>query len=205
MTTLHFEDQRSADDFATFVRRALRVAPDGALRLQTSGTVLASWVEVLPGRSLTHTGLTLGLRVQRLTQPADLDIAVALVAVRDRLARGVETVFFVPPQQVSAPWLGISAPRSGWEPAATIAVARLQEIAREGIAEVAAGTPVVAGAAAVANLRERVWGRVPEEGMPAGAAFAADALGFLVGDEASWHRCGRWGRLSTPAGFVLTR
>lgn len=205
MSALRFEDQRSAHDFETFARRALRIAPDGAMRLQASDTVLASWVEVLPGRTLTHSGLTLGLRVQRLAESAHVDVAVSLASLRDRLARGMEQTLSVPPQEVSAPWLGITPPRSGWEPVAATTTARLQEIAREGIAEVAAGTPDVAGAAAVASLRERVWGRVQPEGFPAAVAFAADALGFVIGDEAQWHRCGPWGRLSTPAGYVLTR
>ena len=67
MTELRLEDDRAAADFATFVGRALRVNPDGALRLQAAGEVLACWVEVLPGRGLMHSGLALALRVQRLS------------------------------------------------------------------------------------------------------------------------------------------
>lgn len=205
MSSLRFEDAHSAADFATFVRRAMRLSPDGAVRLQCAGSVLASWVEVLPGRSLTHSGLVLGLRVQRLAAPVELDITVALRAVADRLARGVDDVLPVPPQEVSAAWRAISPPRAGWEPTSTIAVGVLREAAASGIREVAEGAPEGSGAAAVASLREQVWGRVIDDEVPAGAAFAAGALGFLVGDVAQWHRAGRWGRLSTPAGYVLTR
>ena len=40
-----------------------------------------------------------------------LDTAVALVALRDRIARGITDTIPVPPQEVSAPWLAISPPR----------------------------------------------------------------------------------------------
>ena len=205
MTELRLEDDRAAADFATFVGRALRVNPDGALRLQAAGEVLACWFEVLPGRGLRHSGLALALRVQRLAAPAALDTAVALVALRDRIAHGITDTIPVPPQEVPAPWLAISPPRSGWEPAATVTVERLREAARMGVLEVADGTPDGAGAAAVAALRQRVWSRPVDEVVPAGAAFAADALGFLVGEAAQVHRVGPWTRLSTPAGYVITR
>lgn len=207
MSALHLEDEQAAADFATFVGRALRVAPDGAMRLQAAGEVLAGWVEVLPGRGLMHSGLTLGLRVQRLAQPAQLDVAVALVALRDRLARGIGETIPVPPQQVSAPWLGISAPRSGWTQVGEVSAESLRDAARVGVLQVADGTPDGAGAAAVAALRERVWSRPVQDVLPAGAAFAADALGFLGSSTgpALVHRCGAWTRLSTSAGYVLTR
>ncbi|MBD2758433.1 hypothetical protein IEE94_02760 [Yimella sp. cx-573] len=205
MTTLQLEDAQAGTDLATFVRRALRVSPDGAMRIQAIGSVLATWVEVLPGRSLTHAGLTLGLRVQRLAEEVEIDVAVPLVALRDRFAREEGSSISLPPQQVSASWLAITPPRSGWEAHEEIATESLRDAARLGVLEVADGTPPGAGAAAVAALRERVWGRRLNDDIPAGAAFAADALGFLVGDTATWHRHGPWGRLATPAGFVLTR
>lgn len=205
MTSLRLEDERAAADFATFVGRALRVNPDGALRLQAAGEVLACWVEVLPGRGLVHSGLALGLRVQRLAEPASLDTAVSLAALRDRIARGLDDAIPVPPHEVSAPWLAISPPRSDWEPVAELSVERLRDAARVGVLEVADGAPEGSGAAAVADLRHRVWTRAVDEVVPAGAAFAADALGFLVGETAVVHRRGPWTRLSTPAGYVLTR
>lgn len=205
MTQLRLEDDRAAADFATFVGRALRVNPEGALRMQSAGEVLACWVEVLPGRGLMHSGLALALRVQRLAEPVTVDTAVALTALRDRIARGITDTIPVPPQEVSAPWLAITPPRSGWEPVASIAVDRLREAARIGVLEVADGAPAGSGAAAVADLRQRVWSRPVADVVPAGAAFAADALGFLVGDSAAVHRAGPWTRLSSPAGYVLTR
>jgi hypothetical protein len=105
-------------------------------------------------------------------------------------------------------------------------VSDLRRAARSGIEEVAAGTPQIAGAAAVAKLRALVWGRplLGHTELPAGAAFAAEAFGFLgtsrsTGgvdadevfdqelnqDAVSLHRAGRWWRLSTNRGHVLAR
>ena len=81
------------------------------------------------------------------------------------------------------------------------------------IAEIAAGAPAGSGAAAVADLRRRVWSQplpvgadpeAPEPGPTAGLAFGAYALGF-VAEPVTWHVAGPWRRLSTPSGHVLTR
>jgi hypothetical protein len=84
----------------------------------------------------------------------------------------------------------------------------LRASAQAGVEEVAAGAGEGSGAQAVARLRALVWGRdvhgVP--GLPAGAAFAADALGFLAPDEpVALHRSGAWRRLTTQHGHVLAR
>jgi hypothetical protein len=82
------------------------------------------------------------------------------------------------------------------------------DAARAGIAEVARGAAAGSGAAAVTDLRHRVWSRLTETvpPIPMGAAFAAYTLGFL--EPAG--RCavaahGRWTRLSSPHGHVLVR
>jgi hypothetical protein len=81
-------------------------------------------------------------------------------------------------------------------------------VARQGIEEVASGTPADAGGSAVAALRRQVWGRLTTTTppVPAGGAFAAYALGFVAPDApvTVWAQ-GRWTRLSTPAGHVLIR
>ena len=75
----------------------------------------------------------------------------------------------------------------------------------------ATGTPEGAGAAAVEQLRERVWSRPIEgelggaDGLPAGAALGLYALGFAVGDVATVYGTARWHRLSTGVGHVLVR
>ncbi len=205
MSEVVLEDERAAADLATFVRRALRLDADGAVRLQADGGVLASWVQVLPGQGLTRSGTVLGLRVGRLAEPATVDVAVPLVALRDRFARDESARIPLPPNEVRPAWVAITPPRTGWETVGVVDRETLRTTAREGIDEVAAGTPDGAGAAAVATLRERVWGRTDEAGMPAGVAFAAEALGFLGEGTITWHRNGPWGRLSTPTGHVLAK
>lgn len=205
MTELLLEDDRAAADLATFVRRALRVDADGAIRLQVGGEVLASWVQVLPGQGLTRSGTVLGLRVGRLAEAAAVDVTVPLAALRDRFAREETARISLPPNEVRPPWVAITPPRTGWESVGVLDREVLAATARAGIDEVAAGTPDGAGSAAVAALRERVWGRTDDWGMPAGVAFAAEALGFLGEGTVTWHRAGPWGRLTTPTGHVLAK
>jgi hypothetical protein len=53
-----------------------------------------------------------------------------------------------------------------------------------------------------------VWGRDVEgvDGLPSGAAFAAEALGFLAaGGAMTVFTSGAWVRLSSPRGHVLCR
>jgi hypothetical protein len=108
-----------------------------------------------------------------------------------------------------ASWAGMSPPRQGWQPVAAIEPGVLLERAASGIAEVATGAPSGSGAAAVAGLRARIWGR-PLDGdlpdLPAGVAFVAVALGFVDRSAPSVvHRSGPWWRVSSSAGHVLAR
>lgn len=200
-------DAATAADLATYVARARRVDPDGAVRLVVHGPALAAYVSPVHGSG----GPTvLGLRVLPLAQPAEVDRTVSLAAVADRLARPTgELAVPLPPADVTdARWAGISPPRSGWEALGAVGTSRLTMAARAGVEEIAAGAGAGAGAAAVARLRALVWGR-PLEGLddvPAGAAFVADALGFVTPDEpVTLHACGPWRRLTTPRGHVLMR
>lgn len=208
---LAFADVESLHDLATFVSRARAVDEGGAVRLQATGEVLAAWVRVLPGRGVLGDGVVLGLRVMPLSGVHALDVTVPLAAVADRMARrhqtgGVSTLLPVPPMTVSVPWTGLSPPRGGWEPGGQVPSTDLTAAAESGIAQVAQGTPPGAGAHAVAALRQRVWGAAGPAGLPAGAAFAAYALGFLAPRQTGLvHRSGPWARLTLPAGHVLTR
>ena len=94
----------------------------------------------------------------------------------------------------------------------SVSDAELRQAAEAGIAEVAGIVPDKPGAMIVNNARAAVWGRGLEgrHGVPAGAAFAALALGFLGGDgpggdEQKLYRSGRWFRLSGNRGHVLAR
>ncbi|MDQ2781313.1 MAG: hypothetical protein M3Y26_02085 [Actinomycetota bacterium] len=212
---LVLDDEQSYADFATFVARARSLDPAGAMRLQASGSVLAAYVGVLEGRGLLGEGTVVGLRVTTLAQPATVDLTVPLAALGDRLARaavpgpdGSGVLLALPPVSASASWAAMAPPRSGWEPVGVISTSVLTSVARAGIAEVAQGTGPSAGAPAVTDLRQRVWGRLAttDPAVVAGAAFAAYALGFLEpGGESTLASQGRWTRLSSPRGHVLVR
>ena len=207
--SFRFADPRDLADLRTFVTRAKSI-DDGAIRLQAAGTVLAAYVCVLRPRILGESTPTiLGLRTMALAEPAHADVTVTLASVMDRLARsGADDVELpIPPSTVSESWAGVGAPRSGWEAHGAMPDADLKVAAEAGIAEVAGVIPTAAGAAVVNSARAAVWGReLPgAAGLPAGAAFAAFALGFLGDAEQKVFRNGRWFRLSGPRGHVLVR
>jgi hypothetical protein len=207
--SVRFADSRDLADLRTFVTRAKRI-DDGAIRLQAAGSVLAAYVCVLRPRLLGEaTPTILGLRTMALAEPAELDSTVSLASVLDRLARSSDddVELPVPPTTVSESWAGVGAPRSGWELLGTIADAELKSSAEAGVAEVAGLVPENPGALVVNNARAAVWGRGLEQawGMPAGAAFAALALGFLADGEQRLYRNGRWFRISGQRGHVLVR
>lgn len=212
-TELVLAEPRVTSDLRTFVVRA-RAADDGAVRLQAVGSVLAAYVCVLRPRALGEDVPTvLGMRTMPLAVPAQLDTAVSLASVADRLARmgEADTVLPVPPMTVTESWTGVGAPRSGWERGEDVPNKLLEQAAHRGIKEVAALVPASAGAPVVNTARGAVWGqRLPEvsASIPAGAAFAALTLGFLPADtegQAAVFHCGRWTRLSMPRGHVLIR
>jgi hypothetical protein len=216
---LRLPDGVALADLATLVGRARTADPDGAARLSAVSGVLAVYVCPIqvPGALLV-----LGLRTMHLSSPTELDVTVGLADLADCCAAAAEkppegpVEVPLPSVQVRAPWAGVSPPRSGWAPAGQVEARRMLEAARAGAAEIAAGTPPSAGAAAVARLRSLVWGRplpapgtdlATPAGVPAGMAFAADVLGFARdGDPpAPVHQAGPWSRLTTPRGYVLSR
>lgn len=216
MSTLVFDDARGYADFATFVARARSLDAEGAMRLQAVGVTLAVHVQVFPGRGLLAEGGVTGMRAMALGEAAELDVVVPLGALADRLARGPQGVTLpVPPMTVSAPWASVTAPRGGWEPVGDVDEDALEEAARAGIEEVAEGSTSatgpgapVGGAPAVGALRQAVWGRPTPTSppVPAGAAFAAYALGFLAPQGRSRVLMrGRWVRLAATHGHVLVR
>jgi hypothetical protein len=228
-------DAESAADLQTFLARARKLDDGAVVRLVGQGGVLAVYAAALHGPG---TPTVLALRVLALAEPAAVDTTVPALSLverfrhQDRLAgsnggppahdSGSPVRLPVPPAEVpsagSAGWAGLLPPRSGWSVQGVLDLRDLRRAARAGITEVAAGTPDLAGSAAVTRLRAAVWGR-PLAGLadlPAGAAFAAEAFGFLGPDHpehpgtpdddtVSLHRAGRWWRLSTTRGHVLAR
>lgn len=205
MGELRFPDSESFEDLRTYITRARTLDADGAIRFQCRGLALAAYVDVLPGRGVMTTGAIIGLRVMALAEPADVDVTVSLDSVRERLARGRVSTFSIPPTTVRVGWAAVAPPRAGWEIVGDLSVHDLKTTATQGIAEIAQGSPQGSRASAVAALRERVWAR--DSGttppVPAGAAFAAYALGFLTQETARVFAHGRWIRLSTATGHVL--
>jgi hypothetical protein len=198
-------------DLETFLGRARRVDPDGAARLVASGDVLAAYVSPVHGG---NGPVVLGLRVLRLAEPAAIDVTVPLAALLDRFGRARQAASApyplpVPPTRANEAWAGIAAPRSGWEAYGLLDAAVLRAAAERGIREITDGVPPGAGASAVAQLRARVWGRpmsAEPPDVPAGIAFAADALGFLDETEpVALYRRPPWVRATTRRGHVLAR
>jgi hypothetical protein len=209
---LTLADVETFRDLATYVTRARRVDPDGAARLMAQQGVLAAYVSPVHGAP----GPTvLGLRAVALADPGvELDVTVPLSALADRFAaaesgRSDGTELAVPPMRATdAGWAGVSPPRRGWELRTALDPAELTAVARAGVEEIAEALPDAVGAHVVAQVRAGVWGR----GLPttpaiaAGAAFAADALGFLDPQEpVAVRQAGPWWRLSTSRGHVLVR
>lgn len=209
--TLSFAEAVSLQDLSTYIRRARRIQQQG-IRLQAAGPVLAAWVPVMTPSSLTGSlPAVLGLRTMALAQPSTADVTAELNSVSERLARmnPAETELPLPVSRLNAPWAAVTPPRSGWEPLGTISDDTLRAEAEKGIREISEAVPETAGAAVVEQVRERVWGRVLEGGLPAGAAFGSYALNFLgaqgSGAMTGVHRVGRWMRLSSQGGFILVR
>jgi hypothetical protein len=88
-----------------------------------------------------------------------------------------------------------------------IGSATVREVARAGIAEIASGAGEGSGGHAVARLRGLVWSRpFSEFAIPAGAAFALEALAFAAdGETVAVFTSGPWVRLTTARGHVLSR
>lgn len=210
-TVLDLGDREAVADLGTFIARARAIDPTGAIRLQAVGAVLAMYVCVLRPRMLgEQTPTVLGMRAVPLAGSADVDTTVPMASVADRLARlGDEgTLLDVPPSSVRVPWAAVTPPRGPWARVGEVSAEVLMATAAAGMAEVAARVPEQPGAAMVDGARAYVWGRGVDgaERIPAGAAFAAEALGFLRPAEAlPIFESGAWLRVASPRGHVLCR
>lgn len=207
-------DEQSVVDLQSFLNRARRLDPDGMVRLRAFGDVLAAYVAPIFAGNLMDKGPTvLGLRTSELAEPTEIDAVVLISSVQERLARLLETSglkeFKVQLNETTrAPWAGISPPRQGWVSMGTINEARLTQIARDGIAEVAAAIPESVGGPIAARIRGEIWGRGIdlESQVPTGAAFAAAGLGFLTeNEEVGLFHADGWVRLSSIHGHVLAK
>ena len=216
-------DSLAVSDLQVYLSRAGRVE-DGSVRLIGGSGVLAVYTAILyPRGLLDQTPTVLGLRTFAIQPGVAFDAVVPMRSLLDRLARITETLgasgddqdapsgpveVRMPLEVSTVTWAGISPPRGGWRAVGETSVDILEPTAKAGIAEVAEAIPSGTGEQLVQRVRAEVWGR-PIEGLeyvPAGAAFAAESLGFLAPDEpVTIHETGPWTRLTTRRGHILIR
>lgn len=221
-------DPLAISDLQLYLTRVGRVE-DGSVRLIGGSGVLAAYTAVLyPHGLLDRTPTVLALRTFAIAADAAFDVVVPTRSLLDRLARAAEQsasgdpavvgeraepVGIRLPLEVSTvTWAGISPPRGGWRRIGETASAALRSAARAGIDEVAGAIPEGTGEQLVWRVRGEVWG-APMPGLeylPAGAAFAAETLGFLGGDDEpdeamAVFETGPWLRVTARRGHVLVK
>ena len=214
--TFSLVDSLSLGDLQVFLSRAQRVE-DGSVRLISGSGVLAVYVAVLvPAGLLDDSPTVLGLRTFALTGADTFDVVVPVRSLIERLNRlQSEIVDPIAPITVSLPmqvntvtWAAISPPRGGWKSLESVEASVLESVAKAGIDEVAAAVPTGTGEQIVQRVRSEVWGH-PIAGLeyvPAGAAFAGLALGFLGGTgPVRVYETGPWTRLTSERGHVLVK
>jgi hypothetical protein len=196
-------DPETSKDVLTFVGRASRITDEG-VRLQAAGGTLALTTAALAPHGLfDQTPTVLAMRIVHADPELECDIVVAELGAADDPRR-----LTLPETGLSPAWAGIAPPRRGWEHQTTIPASVIAQRAQWGISAVARGASPGAGEEAVRALRAAIWGEPdPDLGdLPRGVAFAADALGFISGEEeVPVTRSGRWTRLAFRRGHVLAR
>jgi hypothetical protein len=197
-------------DAIQYLQRAARVN-DGSARLIADGTYLQVYVGVLfPRGLLDRTPTVLGLRVFRLSESIEFDAVVPIESLVHRLsvaAEQGESANRVPAEVASLQWAAITPPQDGWRRRLGVSAEALRAAAASGVAKVADTVPDTIGESVLQKVRAEVWGSmIPDhKRIPAGAAFAADALGFLAENSLQVHTLENWARLSSKAGYVLVK
>jgi hypothetical protein len=213
--TFQLLDEQTALDLKSYLTRAKKMDQKGTVRLRAFGTLLTAYVAPLYNANILDEGPTvLGLRTMELKSEAEINILVPIQSVLDRIAFELEKpeteerFVFDMASTERVPWAGVSPPRTGWVEAGFLPEELLTGTAKKGITEVAETIPESVGGPIAARIRAEVWGRAMDvqSKVPAGAAFAAAGLGFLVKDQEVpvFHSQG-WVRLSTEFGHVLSK
>lgn len=201
--TLPLADPETAKDVLTFVGRAGRVG-DAGVRLQAAGGVLALTTAVLSPQTLfDQTPTILAMRIVHADPELECDVVVEGLTPTESPER-----LAFPDTGLSPSWAGMSPPRRGWVVEASLDASVIAQRAQWGISAVARGAGVGSGEEAVRSLRAAIWGEPDDDldGLPRGMAFAADAMGFISGEErVAVSRAGRWTRLAFRRGHVLAR
>jgi hypothetical protein len=165
---------------------------------------------LFPRRLLDTTPRVLGLRVFTIAENVSFDVVVPIDALGSRIKAAIErdeTALGTPGEVASLAWAAITPPREGWRRRLGVANSVLSLAAAEGIARVAEAVPDSIGESVLQKVRAEVWGApiAHHKKIPAGAAFAADALGFLGDKNLQVHIVDNWLRLSSKAGYVLVK
>lgn len=215
--TLDLPDAAALADLQTYLGRADAVER-ASVRLVGGAGVLAVYTAVLyPSGLLDDTPTVLGLRTVGIDPAQDLDVVVPIASLVERLKRAEESLaeaagavrVGIPAEVNTVTWAGVAPPRSGWVAVGQTQADVLSEVARAGIVEVAEALPQEAGEPLVRRVRADVWSRPIDgaEHVPAGAAFAAQSLGFLKDplEQIPVYDSGPWTRLSTERGHVLVK
>lgn len=197
-------DAETSKDVLTFAGRSARISDEG-VRLQASNGVLALTAAALSPHGLfDQTPTILAMRIVHADPELECDIVVDSLTQNTDDAR----VLDLPDTGLSPAWAGIAPPRGAWQPGAELPASLIAQRAQWGISAVAHGATPGAGEEAVRALRASIWGEPDEDlgGIPRGAAFAADAFGFISGEEqVKVMTSGRWTRLAFRRGHVLLR
>lgn len=196
-------DAETSKDVLTFVGRAARISDEG-VRLQASNGVLALTAAALSPHGLfDQTPTVLAMRVVHADPELECDVVVSSLAESED-----ERMLQLPESGLSPSWAGIAPPRGGWQRAGSLSASVIAQRSQWGISAVAHGATPGSGEEAVRALRAAIWGEPDSDlgDLPRGMAFAADAFGFISGEEeVSVMRSGRWTRFAFRRGHVLAR
>jgi hypothetical protein len=209
-STLTFTSTEALLDLETFLQRAARVNNSSARVIAGDGALQVYVGILVPRGLLDRTPTVLGLRVSALAEAAQEDTIVPMEALIHRLGAAREaglSTLTLPSAVPSLAWAAITPPRENWRRRKGVSTADLHNVAKQGIARVAEAVPENSGEAIVQKVRAEVWGEVLPQAkrIPAGAGFAAEALGFLNERSLSVHSNGPWVRLSSKGGYVLVK
>lgn len=208
--TFALESPEARLDAVQFLERAARVN-NGSTRLIADGNYLQVYVGMLVPRGLLdRTPTVLGLRVFGLSAPQTFDVVVPIESLVHRLRVAAEEnaeETRVPAEVASLSWASITPPREGWRRRLGVSSEALRSAAEHGVKQVAEIVPESIGESVLQKVRAEVWGTIipTHKRIPAGAAFAADALGFLGDKTLSVHSLDNWVRLSAKSGYVLVK
>lgn len=196
-------DSETSKDVLTFVGRSARISDEG-VRLQAAQGVLALTAAALaPHGIFDQTPTVLAMRIVNADPELECDVVVSSLAATDD-----DRALTLPETGLSPSWAGVAPPRGAWRATGSVAASVVAQRAQWGISAVARGASPGSGEEAVRALRAAIWGEPDADlgGLPRGVAFAADAFGFISGEEqVPITVSGRWTRLAFRRGHVLSR